>query len=291
MDLIASPLLGSALLGLCVFVIVYIWLGPFINYVHAKLLAQRDEIVALMEFLFLTPEPQKVFRFLVFLSLAMGGVVFLAVLPHTLPALVLGLSVSVLATRVPKFVLLYIKRARVQKFTQQMLNAMTMMSNGVSAGLSVAQCMECVCANTNGPIAQEFNLVLNKMRLGQSMEEALNGLSERIDTPDVQMFVITVNLLSATGGNMAEIFATTAETLRERRKVEKKIEALTAQGVMQGTIVSLIPLFLLIVFLLLDPNYVKPLFNTTLGWFVLIIIAALEAIGAYTMHKIVSIKV
>ena len=78
-----------------------------------------------------------------------------------------------------------------------------------------------------------------------AVEEALNEFGERIPRADVQMFVTSVNILKETGGNLAETFQTITTTVRERQKVEKKIQALTAQGTMQAVIISLVPFFLM----------------------------------------------
>jgi tight adherence protein B len=79
--------------------------------------------------------------------------------------------------------------------------------------------------------------------------------------------------------------------VRERQKVEKKIQAMTAQGLMQGIIITLVPFVLLIVFLVIDPNYVQPLFTKPLGWVALFLMLGLQVIGGVMMKKIVTIKV
>jgi tight adherence protein B len=151
--------------------------------------------------------------------------------------------------------------------------------------------MERVVENLGNPISQEFALVLSQIRLGRSVEEALIELGERIPRPDVQMFVTAINILKETGGNLAETFATITTVIRERQKVEKKIQALTAQGLMQGLIITLVPLALLIIFFIIDPGFVMPMFTTGLGLFFLTIMIGLQIIGGLMIRKIVNIKV
>jgi tight adherence protein B len=129
------------------------------------------------------------------------------------------------------------------------------------------------------------------MQVGDSFESALNDLGNRIPRPDVQMFVTSINILKETGGNLAETFATIVNVIRERQKIEKKIQALTAQGLTQGIIVTLIPFILMGVFLLVDPNFIKPMFNTTLGLVLLFVMLALQIIGGIVIKKLVTIKV
>jgi tight adherence protein B len=129
------------------------------------------------------------------------------------------------------------------------------------------------------------------MRIGRSMQDSLNDLGMRIPRPDVQMFVTAVNILQETGGNLAETFQTIVYTVRERQKVQKKIEALTAQGITQGVIITMVPFFMLGVFSIIDPKYVEPLFSTTLGLLALVAVLVLQVLGGLMIRKIVRIDV
>jgi tight adherence protein B len=151
--------------------------------------------------------------------------------------------------------------------------------------------MERVAENLPNPISQEFALVLSQIRIGRSVEEALIDLGDRIQKPDVQMFVTSINILKETGGNLGETFTTISLTIRERQKVEKKIEALTDQGVVQGMIITLVPFLMIILFLAIDPSYIKPMFTTTMGIVFLGMMILLQIIGGIAIRRIVKIKV
>ena len=191
----------------------------------------------------------------------------------------------------PKLLITSMFERRCNRLVNQMVDGMTIMSNGIKAGQSLTQSMERVVDNIRGPLPQEFSLILNKVRLGMSVEEALVEFGERIPRQDVQMFVTAVNILKETGGNLAETFQTITSTVRERQKVEQKIQALTAMGNTQAVIVSLVPVALLGIFLIVDPNFVMPLFNKALGWVALAVMIVLQVIGLVVMRKIVNIKV
>jgi tight adherence protein B len=105
------------------------------------------------------------------------------------------------------------------------------------------------------------------------------------------MFVTAINILKETGGNLAETFTTIVVTIRERQKIERKIEAMTAQGIMQGFIVSCVPLGLIVMFYFVDPNYIMPMFNSTLGIILLMIMFVFIIIGGIAIRKVVTIKV
>jgi tight adherence protein B len=141
------------------------------------------------------------------------------------------------------------------------------------------------------PIRQEFNLILSENKLGVSLEEAFLNLSRRIKTDDVEMFVTSVNILKETGGNLAETFDTIVLTIRDRIKVEKKIESMTAQGFYQGVTVMSIPPLLGLVFYQTDPDLMKPLFTTPLGWVAMMVVVILEVGGFILIKKIIKIDV
>ena len=244
-----------------------------------------------MDMMFVEADKRKVTILMFMLSFGLGALVFLVFWPSLLPGIIFGGAVTVAGWSIPKNVMKALWEKRCNRFVDQMVDGLTIMSNGVKSGLGLAQSMERVVSNMAGPIAQEFSLVLNKIRLGMSIEDALNELGDRIPRQDVQMFVTAVNILKETGGNLAETFSTIVTTIRERQKVEKKIQAMTAQGLMQAVIITLVPFVLLIIFLVIDPNYVKPLFSTPLGLVALAIMLTLQVIGGVMMKKIVTIKV
>ena len=279
------------LVALCVFTISYLWVDRFLAFVNERSLGQRDEILRYLELMFVEMDKNKLTRLLMLLSFGLGGLFFVLLWPNVIAGLLVGSIFTLLGWNIPKQVVKYLYEKRCDWFTDQMVDAMTILSNGVRAGLSVTQSMDRVVKNLKNPISQEFRLVLSQNQLGQTLEDALSELGERIPRPDVQMFVTSVNILKETGGNMAETFQAITFTVRERQKVEKKIEALTAQGIFQGIIVSCIPFLLLAMFTALDPNYTKPLFSTALGWVILSVVVILQIIGGFMIKKIVTIKV
>lgn len=284
------PVLAIGLF-LCVFVIVYLNVDKWLNFLHRKSLGQRDEIIHYLELMFVEVDQKKLTTTLLLISFGLGGMFFILFWPNVIISILFGGIFTLLGWSIPKQIVRVLYEQRCNKFVEQMVDGMTILSNGVRAGLSVTQSMDRVVKNLPNPISQEFRLVLSQNQLGQSIEDALTELGERIPRPDVQMFVTSVNILKETGGNMAETFQTITFTIRERQKVEKKIQALTAQGIMQGIIISCIPFLLLAIFWAVDPNYVKPLFSTTLGLIALLIVIGLQIMGGLLIRKIVTIKV
>lgn len=279
------------LFGITVFIVCYFSADRVIGFLHKRSLGSREEVLDLMDKMFIDTDQKKVTMAMLAASFGPAALVFALVWPHFGLGIFMGSVLMILGWTAPKMIVMRLWEKRCSRITDQMVDGMTIMSNGIKAGQSLTQSMERVVENISGPLSQEFSLVLNKVRLGMSVEDSLNEFGERIPRQDVQMFVTSVNILKETGGNLAETFQTITTTVRERQKVEKKIQALTAQGTMQAVIISLVPLLLLGVFLVLDPAYVMPLFTKPLGWVTLFLMLTLQTIGIVVMKKVVTIKV
>lgn len=289
--LITNNFLLLPIFGFCVFIFSYLMSDKIFIFFKNKSFESREMVQGTLDKMFVKTDKKRVTIIMLLMSFGVGGFVFLLAWPNVIVGLFLGSVFIYLGWSLPKVAMVSLWEKRCSKITNQMLDGMVLMGNGVKAGLGIAQSMERVTENMTGPLAQEFGLVLNKTRLGMSLEEALNEFGDRIPRQDVQMFVTSVNILKETGGNLSETFATIVETIRERQKIEKKIEAMTAQGVMQGIIMTLVPFFLFVVFFVIDPNYISPLINTPLGWVTLGIMLGLQIIGGIMIKKIVTIKV
>ncbi len=289
--IIGNEIIFIPLFGITVFIFAYFTSDRLIDFLHRKTLGSREEVLGLMDRMFIDTDRKKVTYSMMAMSFGPASIVFLVTWPNVFFGAFLGTVLMIAGWQAPKIIITNLWEKRCSRLVDQMVDGMTIMSNGIKAGQSLTQSMERVVENMSGPLPQEFGLILNKVRLGMSVEDALNEFGDRIPRQDVQMFVTAVVILKETGGNMAETFQTITTTVRERQKVEKKIEAMTAQGNMQAIIVTLVPLILLGVFLLLDPPYVMPLFTTPLGWVCLTLVVTLQIIGLVVMRKIVTIKV
>lgn len=133
--------------------------------------------------------------------------------------------------------------------------------------------------------------MLNENKLGVALEEALLNMSRRVKSDDVEMFVTSINILKETGGNLAETFDTIVMTIRDRIKASQKIDAMTSAGFLQGMVVMGVVPVLGIVFNESDPEYMKPMFETPLGWALLFVILVLEAVGFFVITRIIKVDV
>ncbi len=283
---IAFPLFGIA-----IFFSVYFWADKILVKVYNKSLGRKSEIMLHMKLMGMEHTEKKVTQLLLMSSFGLGFLFFIIAWPNFAVGIFLGTSAAIAGFQLPPIVFKLMYEKRCSKFVDQMVDALTIMANGVKSGSNPQQSMQRVVEIMGNPVSAEFGQVITQTQFGQSFEEALSDLGERIPKPDVQMFVTAINILKETGGNLAETFQTIVSTIRERQKLEKKIAAMTAQGVMQGIIVSCIPFILGVVFYLIDPSYIAPMFSTTLGLVLLVAMLGLQIIGGVMIRKIVTIKV
>lgn len=279
------------LVVICGGVLAY-YLYPILEIKFKKrAFGKEQEILTMLDSMFIPMEEKKLKNILLIFNLGPSVLFFLLFWPNFWLGALVGFVVWFALSQVPYFYFKSLWDKRCDLLVTQMVDGLTIMANGIKAGLSVPQSMERVVETLPNPISQEFGLVLSQMRLGRSLEEALVDYGNRIPRPDVQMFVTSINILKETGGNLAETFTTIVTVIRERQKIEQKIQAMTTQGMMQGLIISMVPIAIILLLWLIDPTYIKPLFSTTLGVILLLVVFGLIAFGGIMIKKIVTIKV
>lgn len=216
-----------------------------------------------------------------YLILRLCIVAFLVFAPFGLP----------IGFRLPRKLVQMIWNWRIDRFEDQLLDALAFMSNGLRSGLSLVQTMEMVVEELANPISEEFGLVLSEQRVGVPFEEALLNLEKRIGSEDVQILVTSINILRQSGGNLSETFQTISYTMRERKKVKGKIKTMTAQGVSQAVIICVMPFALGGILWAFDHELVARMWTTWLGWALIFLLLFLQTVGALIMRKIVMIRV
>jgi tight adherence protein B len=217
----------------------------------------------------------------------------------TIPSLVLmitgnpvmALIVAVLVMAGPHLMLKTLRKRRHHKLARQMPDGLASLAGALRAGLSLPQALASLAEQQPAPFCQEFELVVRKQRLGMPLDQALAELEARVPGNEVSMFVTAVRIARELGGNLSESLERLADTLRRKLAMEDKIVALTSQGKIQGWIVGLLPIFLAGVLSFMEPEAMKPLFTTAIGYVVLGAIAVLELIGFVVIRKIVNIEV
>ncbi|MDD4062101.1 MAG: type II secretion system F family protein, partial [Kiritimatiellae bacterium] len=159
----------------------------------------------------------------------------------TAAGLTLGLIFGTFALMAPARLVAVLRERRRQKFNLQLVDALGGMSNALRAGFSINQAFETVVQNGEKPIAQEFGVLLQQMRVGMNFYDALQSLDKRVGSDDLTLVVTAIDIARRTGGNLTEIFDRISLTIRERMRIERRVMTLTSQGRLQGVIVACMP--------------------------------------------------
>jgi tight adherence protein B len=205
--------------------------------------------------------------------------------------LILGLLFAAAGYFVPRLLVKFLRKRRVNKIDDQLVDALGLMANSLKAGLSLQQALELVVREMKPPISDEFGRVVKEIQLGTLMDDALRRFAERMPLDDLRLAVDSVLTLRETGGNLSETFQVIATTIVERKKVEGKIKSMTAQGMTQGVVMCLMPIVLMVLFTALDPNYMHTFFTTPLGWIMMAGVFGLDGVGLWLMVKLVKVDV
>ena len=239
-----------------------------------------------MEDLFLFIDPAAIIRLNLALLLLLPSFVWF--LTGAWP---LALLVALLTAAMPRIAYVALKARRLQRINEQMPDALAMLASALRAGSSLQMGLTLLVNESPAPISQEFSMVLRAQRLGMALEDALEGLGKRLNIEDMDLFVSAMVIAKEVGGNLAEILERLSQTLRTKASMEGKINALTAQGKMQGWVVGLLPLALGAVLYTMDPEAMSPLFTTVYGWAVMGVILIFLLLGGFFIRKIVTIDI
>lgn len=209
----------------------------------------------------------------------------------TAVGLFLGLFFGAAAFSAPNRFVAILKEKRRQKFNFQLVDALGSMSNALRAGFSINQAFETVVQNGDKPISQEFGVMLQQMRVGMNFYDALQSLDKRVGSDDLTLVVTAIDIARRTGGNLTEIFDKISLTIRERMRIERRVQTLTAQGRLQGIIVAIMPGILGAAMTMLKPDLMIPFFKSVNGMVSVGITFMLICIGWFFISKIIKIDV
>ncbi len=198
---------------------------------------------------------------------------------------------GLVALAFPRWYLAILKQRRLQKFNEQLVDALMTMSSSLRAGSSITQAFEHIVRQNQPPISQEFDLFLQQTRIGVKFEDALVKLEKRVGSEDLTIMIRSIEIARQTGGNLTEVFDKIASVIRERTRIQGRIRTLTAQGRMQGIVVGLLPIALLFALFMLDPAMMTSFFTSGIGIIIGCLALFLEIAGALMIRKIMRIDI
>lgn len=172
-----------------------------------------------------------------------GAVVMAALLVKGAPFYLALFGGLLLGAGLPHLVVGFLMKKRIKNFTSNFPDAIELLVRGLKSGLPVGETLGVVAKEIPGPVGEEFKMVTEKIRIGKTMEDALQETADRLGTAEFQFFVITLAIQRETGGNLAETLANLADVLRKRAQMKLKIRAMSSESKASAYIVGSLPFF------------------------------------------------
>lgn len=205
--------------------------------------------------------------------------------------IIFGVLGFIVGFKIPAMYVKNIKKTRAKKLNNQLPEALSVLANGLRAGLSFNQAMMIAGKEMENPIAEDLNRVVHENVLGKEMEEALKDFAERTADDDVEILVTAILIQRQVGGNLSEILDIISNTIRERVKLKGDIRTMTAQAKLSAVIIGMIPPIIVGILYLLNRDFMMPLFTTLAGNFMIGFAVIMQSIGIFILVKILDLKV
>src|SRR3989338_3263572 len=249
---------------------------------------RRQGFSSRMEHLMPRQEAKKISRIFMLAPLVLG-VVFYFLFPEGLQ--LFGVIFGLVSGFVfPSIYIQALMKMTRDKFNDQLVDALMIMSSSFRGGLSLVQAMESVVDEMPDPINKEFGIVLGENKMGVSLEEAFNHLYTRMPLSAVQQMITAILLARETGGNLPVIFTRIVTNIRETKKIQQNLATLTIQGKIQGVVMSLLPIGFAFVVYSTNRQIFDHMLHSDVGRAMLMYAVVSEIIGAFLIWHISTFK-
>ncbi|VAW90834.1 Flp pilus assembly protein TadB [hydrothermal vent metagenome] len=236
--------------------------------------------------MFMFIDPQRLFL------LNIGGILLIPLLTWLISQdIIMTVSAAIGMALLPSMIYKSLRKRRLKKFETQLPDAFMMISASLQAGASLNMALEGLIKEQPAPLSQEFELLIRQQRIGVDMETALSNMEKRMPSSDFIVATSAIKIAREVGGNLIEVMETLADTLRRKAAMEGKIESLTAQGKLQGKVMTGLPILLGVILFQMEPEAMGKMFTTPMGWATLAVIVVMEFLGYMVIRKITSIDV
>lgn len=230
-------------------------------------------------------------EFLVFEVILFSLFFLLTILIKGTRSWILAIIFGIAGWILPSFLLKNRIKKRMKLLNEQLGDAITMMSNSLKAGYSFLQAVDIVAEEMTGPVSEEFAIFSKEVSLGLNTEKALENLSARVRSEDLDLAVTAVMIQRQVGGNLAEVLDKITETIRDRVRIKGELKAVTAQGRTSGLVISLLPVVLCLIIYMINPAQMSLLFTRPLGIIMVAVAAVMELTGIMLIRRIVRIEI
>ena len=189
-----------------------------------------------------------------------------------------------------RMLLSYLIRRRRGAFAEQLPDLLQLLASSLQSGFSLLQALDAVMRETAQPAAGEFARAMAEARLGVALEDCLETIADRMGSDDLRWTVMAIRIQQGIGGNLAEVLTTTVNTIRERGYLRRQVHALSAEGRLSAYILVALPLVVGVFLFITRPTYMRPLYTTHVGEFMLAGAVVLIVLGALLIRQMIKLE-
>ena len=221
----------------------------------------------------------------------LSGVFFLLLMVKGVPFLLSLFAGLVVGIGFPHMMVGKLIKRRIKNFVNKFPDAIELLVRGLRSGLPISETIGVVGSEVPDPVGSEFRGVADRMRIGRTMEQALQETADRLNTPEFQFFVITLAIQRETGGNLAETLGNLADVLRKRMQMKLKISAMSSESKASAYIIGSLPFIVFAIIYFMNPTYMGGFFTDTR-----LIMAAIGggiwmSIGVFIMAQMINFEI
>ncbi len=213
----------------------------------------------------------------------------LAVLTHQTP-LVIALAVFAVGLGLPRWVLAFLAARRKKKFTENFAPAIDVIVRSVRSGIPTNEALRIVARESPDPVGSEFHNLVESLKVGVTLEQAMKRMMESMPTPEVGFFAIVMTIQTKSGGNLSEALSNLAFVLRDRKRLQGKIKAMSSEAKASAMIIGSLPPGVMGIVYLTAPDYIAKLFTEKSGNLMLAGCLIWMGIGIMVMRKMINFK-
>lgn len=221
-------------------------------------------------------------------SLTVGAILFMfcTLLLKPLP---MSIFVGCVGAFMPYLYLFHKRNQRKARFETLFPDALDLMGYSLKAGHSIMASFKMVAEEIADPVGEEFNRVVDEINFGRDLDSTLRNFSRRIDSAELKFFVTSVIIQRETGGNLVELLVRISEVVRKKFRFREKVKTVTGEAKMSAIILLALPFFAGAAILVLNPEYIRVLFDDPIGPYAIAIALTMMSIGAFIMYKLVQL--
>jgi len=272
---------------LCSIILLSLSFLPFLmQQIQSWQQKQEVKVAKEMDKMFYDKNPKQIVMLYYILPLVLGfiGMIILKSPFFMIFGTLIGIAI-------PNFILKMRFKRRVQKFNDQLLDAINMLTSCLKGGLSLLQGFEVLVVEMPAPISQELGLVIRENKMGISLEDSLTRLNKRMNLEELGLVVNALLVARETGGELTKVFSRLSVTIRDNHKLKENIKTLTLQGRMQGVIMSFLPIVFVAWVLSVNKHHFDIMMNNDLGRMLLVGAVVLQICGMVLIKMFSVIKI